>query len=503
MKKIKFFAAALGLLTFAACSNSDDVFTGSEDLAAEALQDNAITFGTYMGQQAQTRGGHAGAMTTDILKYYSSANGEDVGFGVFAYWTGESGDQDYEAKNGASSTLAPNFMYNQKVLWNGTKWDYQPVKFWPNDITNSAVDNPSPTATGSDTYGGKVSFFAYAPYYSGAADTKGITGFSDRTATGDPIVHYTLATNQSEIVDLLWGTCGNTTTTNVVGTTNGGVTSAASTYVTTPIDPRSTWKEDILKGYTMNADFTKQLTQGQVKFAFKHALAKVGGNESGNGLKIIVDVDAEDGSVTGGTLPSATKVTVKQISIKARSKNSADKYLKNTGAKGDLNLATGKWTLTGEVTDTKTDAAEVSYTLPGAGSTLNTSIADVTSPANWAAIPEGVLTTAKNVFATEAQPLVFIPGTKPELDVEIEYVVYTQDAELSAGWSKVTQKIKRTVEFGSAVQLNKFYNVTLHLGLTSVKFDATVDAWDAGDVGGASSEGVVVNLPVNVKTVAP
>lgn len=50
------------------------------------------------------------------------------GFGVFAYHT------KADAWSTASSTAAPNFMYNQKVeSSDGTNWTYTPVKYWPAD----------------------------------------------------------------------------------------------------------------------------------------------------------------------------------------------------------------------------------------------------------------------------------------------------------------------------------------------------------------------------------
>lgn len=62
------------------------------------------------------------------------------GFGVFAYHT------KADAWSTASSTAAPNFMYNQKVeSSDGTNWTYTPVKYWPAD-------------------GEKVTFFAYGPH---------------------------------------------------------------------------------------------------------------------------------------------------------------------------------------------------------------------------------------------------------------------------------------------------------------------------------------------------
>ena len=514
MKKIKFFAAALGLLTFAACSNSDDVFTGSEDLAQEALQDNAITFGTYMGSAAQTKAGTPGAIAApDGLKSVAA------GFGVFAYYTG---NDTYETKNGKANTLYPNFMYNEQVTWNGSTsaWEYSPLKYWPNDFANSAVDGQSPAATGSDTYGGNVSFFAYAPWVTAGSGEDGIIAITNNNTLGDPKITYVVAQDQNNLVDLLWGTY-NSTSPNVLGSGNAGVAANYNSTVTAPIADRNTqgWQQDILwiaaDSYRMNADLNKQKTQGKVGFAFKHALAKVGGadasaNATTSGFMIVADFDGTAGAITGGTQDANCKITVKEINIVARSiynDGGTDKYMKN--AKGDLNLATGKWeiyttsNLTDDVTSaaSKTAASKTTYSIQN--SELNTNIKDGGEVA-FGSQPTGVTTTPQNIYAAaEAKPLVFIPGTKPELEVTIEYYV-TYDADGVSGINRIPQKIKKTIAFTNPVELNKQYSLLMHLGFTSVKFDATVSTWDeVGTVSGSTPTGLVdgatIHLPINVK----
>jgi hypothetical protein len=132
MKKIFLFAAAAALLT--ACS--------SDELASvETAQQNAdgapINFSVYTPRNV-TRAGAAGAL--------DNANIGTVGFGVFAYYT------DDETYNSESSK--PDFMYNTQVTKNGTKWEYNPVMYWPNEFGTGA------NSTNTDY----VSFFTYAPY---------------------------------------------------------------------------------------------------------------------------------------------------------------------------------------------------------------------------------------------------------------------------------------------------------------------------------------------------
>ena len=91
-------------------------------------------------------------------------------------------------------------------------------------------------------------------------------------------------------------------------------------------------------------------------------------------------------------------------------------------------------------------------------------------------------TFAKNVYADDVQPFVFIPGTHPIVTVTITYTVRTYDAKLARNYSEVTQRITKRLYFLDEIELNKQYNVLLHLGLTSMKFEATVSDWEATNV---------------------
>lgn len=530
MKKIKFFAAALGLLTFAACSNSDDVFTGSEDLAAEALQDNAITFGTYMGQQAQTRaiaaavdGGVTGSITSAQLL------AQKRGFGVFAYYTqnddyagsvtGVTPPTALNTSNVAQTTaIKPNFMYNQEITGSDDAtptWTYSPVKYWPNGnaIADDQDDNAG-TSPAIGTAAGKVSFFAYAPYVATVGST-GITAFSSSSFAGNPTLTYKMPAT-GDVVDLLWGTAG----TNGYKAQSGTESQTGNYVAVNPASPE--WAK---RPMLVNTNLTKMKTEGKVDFAFKHALAKVGGSENtglaGSGLQIVLDVDGAAGAEFGGTYNNAeTKVTVSAINIKARSKvdtdddNVADKYLTADGNKGVLDLATGQWTIdkTGGNVTADAGKAEMTHNITNAGTAPDGLLADnikepTSTPARteegWNGLPEGVLTTKKPVYANETNPLVFIPGTYPELEVSITYIVRTKDTNLADKYSEVSQTVKKTITFAQLVELNKQYNLLIHLGLTSVKFTATVSDWEAYD---ADGDGVLdeedyqqMYLPINVK----
>lgn len=591
MKKILLFAAS-AVVALASCTQSDEVFNGP-DLEAQAKADNAITFSTYLGQQAMTRAGYVGNISTTELK--ENGTNKTNGFGVFAYYTGDNDYENFRAKTGEKY---PNFMYNTRVAWTTGRtgyvgadgdgmWAYSPLRYWPNDIidkTPGNVDDQTKDgpAQGSAAYGGKLSFFAYAPYVDvtntetnqgkidggavpvGTADY-GIIAVSGNKFTGDgnhnsdPYITYKLKDDGTDVVDLLWGTLGSRTGTNVLGNGNVGVISTGTAGNLTASN--DDYSNDILAigsptvtGYTMPADLTKQKTQGTVELVFKHALAKVGGSEKNgdnptgaatHGLMIITDIDDQKGEEIGGHrgttagVDNNTKVTVKDIKIVAKSKVNdgtkdpgeggyTDTYLK--AVQGLFNLATGKWEVTRTISATEDNVGNSvtglthEITTTGKDETnndvaakLNALIAEPsTAPAKTEAGFTGITANVPddnpvNVYDTtdgDANPLVFIPGTWPELTVTVEYCVRTKDTNLADSYSEVWQKITKKITFEKPVELNKQYNLLIHLGLTSVKFTASVSDWDVetgtptidttGD-GTPDLQGQDVYVPINVK----
>jgi len=158
MKKSYLFGMfALAAMTMVGCSNDEVVENFS--------QDNAIEFGTYVGRDAQSRGE---ILTTEGLK--------EQGFGVYAYYTGQSTWTEY-SQNGE---IKPNFMNNTKVTYDADleEWTYSPIKYWPNNVDD------------------KVSFFAYAPYNK---DYK----------MGKTAFEYEVPNNVKEHIDLTWTNSNN------------------------------------------------------------------------------------------------------------------------------------------------------------------------------------------------------------------------------------------------------------------------------------------------------
>lgn len=551
MKK-QLFVAATAVFALASCTTSDEVFTGEQQLAEQTLDDNAIQFGMYLGQTPSTRAGAEGSINTNILKGFDK-DGSDAswtedkakkfGFGVFAYYTGNQTYNDWTTYPAPATPVVfgtgttvdkkyPNFMYNEQVWYNKsaeagsiTNWKYALTKYWPNEVGAGAVDDQendagNDPATTVNNYGGNLSFFAYAPYVEAGSASYGITAIRAKDATGDPIISYAINPEGEKVVDLLWGTLGSAGP-NVVGGANAGVSysnDASATNYEKSILPHATGATTY-DGYTLPADLTKQKTNGKVEFAFKHALAKVGGSETystikdpsdnsiTHGLMIQLDIDDMKGAEVGGEKQDDTKVTVVDVRIAAKSlvadgssktpeSSSYTRTYLNGIAAGDLNLATGYWNITSTTTEDSESAATTNHIIASPASTsasltgvatLNDDIAEPASWASWSSYgsKKGVEVAKKNVYKDETAPLVFIPGTYPELTIVIDYIVRTKDTKLADGYSQVRQVIAKRVTFTNPVELNKQYNLLMHLGLTSVKFDATVSDWQVnGDTNG-------------------
>lgn len=154
-RKLFFGLAALAALTITSCQ---------KDLVINQIpEEQPIGFGTYVGRDAQTK-----ASVVNLTDVKTS------GFGVFAYYTGETAWENYSSKQ------TPNFMNNTKVTYNSTEWTYSPVKYWPNNKDH------------------KVSFFAYAPYQDN------LTTGNIKLNANEPKIDFIVPSNVTEHVDLLW-----------------------------------------------------------------------------------------------------------------------------------------------------------------------------------------------------------------------------------------------------------------------------------------------------------
>ena len=487
--------AAASAFVLTGCTETD--LSGDTSLAKESTP-SAIQFSAKTRNAGVTRTGTKNAIAnTDALK---SSND---GFAVFAFNTAANTWQS----NGSST--APNFMYNEQVKYNNTtnKWEYDPIKYWPNGIdAANAANSPSNTAKQGSIQ--NLSFFAYAPYVdvtasSGAVatgtatetngyETWGITGLTKNTDNGDPKVTYkfyyvgdaySLLTKDN--VDLLWGTRKSTSDySETDGTDNNA-------------DAESAYKDGANNYY--NTDLTKQVVDETVDFNFKHALAKFGGFTGS--LKAVLDIDGNgDGEMGYGdwTNKDNTNVTIQSITIKNAA---ADAGAFTIG--GTFDIATGTWDTFTKNAATIAEGAAYTLTINNETTGVNGDIMVEAGNATYETstwTKSGVPTkTAGNIFSSNNEEVAFylIPGVaNQKLIVSVTYQVSTYDENISGNYVRTNQTITNEVTLPE-LKPNKYYTLVMHLGLTSVKFSAEVADWErveGGDTEGAEE----IWLPSNV-----
>ncbi|MBQ8462983.1 MAG: fimbrillin family protein [Prevotella sp.] len=435
--------------------------------------------------QRATRAGYGTEITTDVLK-----NG-DFGFGVFGFY---SNNDDY------SQFLQPNFMYNQQVKWDGSNWTYEPVKYWPNEYGNAAESDDVD----------KVTFFAYAPwvevnpstgvpvgtpateYEKALLQSKNITSVNKNTAIGDPIIKYVVDTDPKTSVDLLWGVVP-----------MGGQEPSTTNY--TDI----TGSTSLTGGWPyMNLIKEQAASNGKVNFNFMHATAK---------LNVQIDADVDEATISGGhskEVDAKTRIYVRSVSFTgfamkgALNLNNSDVV---AGMPNWLDFDSSKELSFDGVTfyDGRKDGKEA--TKNGAQDNerpagLNPRITQdenctSTDGKTWDSQANAGVTHAPvflwgswntNALVDPANAdsyIYVIPQQNEPVTVTIVYDVETIDPNLpgylSDGithGSTIENTITSSNIFGASVGIEsgKSYVIKMHLGMTSVKFDASVVPWANG-----------------------
>jgi len=458
MKKFLFTLAVAAAMVAACTMNIDS----ADDMTP--AEDQGLGFGAYLNRGVTTKAGNTGELTTDVLK------GRNVGFGVLAYYTGEDLYND---------SCKPDFMYNEKVTWddrNGV-WTYSPIKYWPNQHGSTA----------SSEARDRLTFFAYAPYVAvqpstGAVTTAqdmGITALSRNNAAGNPMVRYVASFNPSQCVDLCWGVSKNGLTASVDGNNN-----------------------HVVKGYPY-IDVLKLKTGDKIEFDFHHALSALN-------VKIDAVIDAETpGTATnpGKDLDAATHIYVRSVTFEGLT-TKGSLILNSNAIQGPewidylgmdhLSVApvtvydgrrNGKEGIEGSVATDETPTG------------LNPVLVQ-SKPYSAQDVTDGVTTTPVNLFNGNADATVYVIPNGEPLRITISYDVETKDDKLAAFLSdgetygsSVPNNITKTVTIDGRDLVMKAglkYVINLHLGMTSVKFDATVTDWGDGKTAN-------VDLPQNVQ----
>lgn len=202
-------------------------------------------------------------------------------------------------------------------------------------------------------------------------------------------------------------------------------------------------------------NLTKQATTGTVKFNFKHALSRIGFTVEAMVDKVNDDAtgDTDDSSVASDAIADGTTITIESLELST-----------DFSTNGVINLYSQAWT---PVTAT---ATTYSWTSSDFATT-------------------NVTNTKANLNKTDKY-LMILPQTVTNLKFNVVYKVKTLDTALNGGNSEITNTIEGTVT-NFTFEAGKAYTFNLHLGMTSVKFDAEVSGWD--DI----NPGTVVNLPIN------
>lgn len=307
MKKSLFiFAAAALALT--ACTSEDDVVQS----AAQQTPAKAVAFDVYTPQVTNvTRAGLEGTMTTSRMQRSEQDGG---GFGVYAYLTEDAvADAGYgvnaTAYGGRTTPVLPNFMVNEKLLWNTVNqgWYYNPLKYWPNETDNDSQTTPAAmTGDGTNHHIDRLTFFAYAPYVSAGVDEPGITKLTDKAGKlggAGSVVEATIGyksalADPNKAVDLLWGVAP-----------AGGLTYTAVNGTTVSVDEG----EPLI-------DMTKPNVNTNMKFLFQHALARIG-------VKVVAAIDQVG---AGGKLDPNTRITINEVSLKGYFGETGNLNLDNT-----------------------------------------------------------------------------------------------------------------------------------------------------------------------------
>ena len=437
MKKFVFALAAIAAVTVS-CNTKFESDTPKDEPVA-------VDFSAYLNRGVTTKAGVTGELTTTGLQ------GADAGFGVFAYYTA---DEPYSGASG------PSFMYNEKISWDGSKWVYSPIKYWPNEFG---------AAASSDEVD-RISFFAYAPYVAVTPsngmvtgdNTSGIVALSRNSVGGDPIVKYIVSLDPTKCVDLCWGVSKNGLTNSVDG--NNNHVAQGAPYI----------------------DVVKLKLGDKIDYDFRHALSAI---------NVTIDA-AVDATTVGTDVDANTKIFIRSVSFEGLATKGA-LNLNSTAANGPLwTDYSGSGTPLAEVLtlyDGRRDGKEGVEGAVASNETptgLNPKLVQ-SKPYTSSDLTPGVTKTAVNLFnATSSTASVFVIPSSEPLKVTLVYDVETKDDKLSTllsdgmtHGSTVENVISKNIQIGGSdfsLEAGKKYTIALHIGLTSVKFDASVSTWADG-----------------------
>jgi len=322
---------------------------------------------------------------------------------------------------------------------------------------------------------------------------KNITEINSNTASGDPIVKYVVDTDPATSVDLLWGVAANKDDYTAIDAANTKVQNKAGLPFVNLIKP-------------------KDPVAGKMSLRMLHALSGLNVN-----IKYIADAETPDGA-SETINADETRIYVRSIKIggfimkAALNLNNTEEKEVDLGGGNKVHFGIPNW----KAFDGKTalTSSEVVKFLDGrkdgkegmeSGADkneeptgLNPLILENYTKGNWGDVlwtaekNPGVTKEAANLFGngySAATAPIFVIPTGDPIDIEIVYDVMTKDDNLSTFLSDglthgniITNTISKTSkEIFNGVDTNmepgNAYTIDIILGMTSVKFDASVQPW--------------------------
>lgn len=364
--------AAVALIAMAGCSQNEIT-----DVSPDA--NPVVGFDIYTG--GQTKGTITDGTSIQIDN-----------FGILAYYTGQ---EVWASKIGSTT---PNFMWNQQVTYSGG-WTYTPVKYWPN------------------TKDDKVSFFAYAPYSSNGTSDKGIKLSTNTTAT-KPTIEFTLASNPTEMVDLVAG-----------------------------------FQKD------------QEKRTAAVSFELKHLLSRV---------EFKAKLDA---GIDGSTHVFITNM---RILGKEANGDGANQAAANSSSKF-YEKATYDWSAERWESPTSKDAlylitGVLNTSVASAGGYTGTSV-EVTGTEE--ASPTKLFKENEYLFLIPPANETGISSAN-DVRVQVDYDIVTVDGQVSGGHTKTSTMATVSLNNGTLIK-GKAYEYILTIGLTKVEVEASVTDWETPD----------------------
>lgn len=237
---------------------------------------------------------------------------------------------------------------------------------------------------------------------------------------------------------------------------DGAVLDASKAQITFTVKDAVAEQKDLVVADALK-DNLKPSISDKVTFDFKHVLARIGLNVVAQVDKVNTNNNGDiDNDNNNGTLDGNTKIKVTKVEL-------IGKFDKD----GIIDLTNSTWTGVAAASD------DVIYTW---GTPNFTSAADA-------------VTTTNAVLNKDDSYAMIIPQNMTGIKLKVYYTVTTTDTSDSKNNSVINNEITSDA-FNFNFAKGKAYMFNLHLGMTSVKFDASVSDWD-------TATEHVVNLPIN------